>query len=329
MYNVRKIEENINMRGEFQGLFLFDEALAPRTTFKVGGSTPLLVEPMDEDSFLMVLEELEGLSIPFFVLGGGSNLVVPDQGLTCPVVSTKRLDRILLSQDGRRLVCGAGCTWQQVIDFCIENKLGGLENFSGLPGSLGGAVFMNARCYDRSVSDVLLQVRYAGKGGAGQTEISTYELESRHWDYKVSPFQRELAGSIVLEVELAVTPLDSAATREMEEKAQSFVVDRQKKGHFSYPSAGSVFKNNRDYGKPSGKIVDEAGLRGLELGGAQVAPWHGNFIINKGNATAEDIERLVDLVQKIVLEKTGFLLEPEIIFLRNMDSSGENKPTIK
>lgn len=329
MYNVRKIEENINMRGEFQGLFLFDEALAPRTTFKVGGSTPLLVEPMDEDSFLMVLEELEGLSIPFFVLGGGSNLVVPDQGLTCPVVSTKRLDRILLSQDGRRLVCGAGCTWQQVIDFCIENKLGGLENFSGLPGSLGGAVFMNARCYDRSVSDVLLQVRYTGKGGAGQTEISTYELESRHWDYKVSPFQRELAGSIVLEVELAVTPLDSAATREMEEKAQSFVVDRQKKGHFSYPSAGSVFKNNRDYGKPSGKIVDEAGLRGLELGGAQVAPWHGNFIINKGNATAEDIERLVDLVQKIVLEKTGFLLEPEIIFLRNMDSSGENKPTIK
>lgn len=329
MYNVRKIEENINMRGEFQGLFLFDEALAPRTTFKVGGSTPLLVEPMDEDSFLMVLEELEGLSIPFFVLGGGSNLVVPDQGLTCPVVSTKRLDRILLSQDGRRLVCGAGCTWQQVIDFCIENKLGGLENFSGLPGSLGGAVFMNARCYDRSVSDVLLQVRYAGKGGAGQTEISTYELESRHWDYKVSPFQRELAGSIVLEVELAVTPLDSAATREMEKKAQSFVVDRQKKGHFSYPSAGSVFKNNRDYGKPSGKIVDEAGLRGLELGGAQVAPWHGNFIINKGNATAEDIERLVDLVQKIVLEKTGFLLEPEIIFLRNMDSSGENKPTIK
>lgn len=329
MYNVRKIEENINMRGEFQGLFLFDEALAPRTTFKVGGSTPLLVEPMDEDSFLMVLEELEGLSIPFFVLGGGSNLVVPDQGLTCPVVSTKRLDRILLSQDGRRLVCGAGCTWQQVIDFCIENKLGGLENFSGLPGSLGGAVFMNARCYDRSVSDVLLQVRYAGKGGAGQTEISTYELESRHWDYKVSPFQRELADSIVLEVELAVTPLDSAATREMEEKAQSFVVDRQKKGHFSYPSAGSVFKNNRDYGKPSGKIVDEAGLRGLELGGAQVAPWHGNFIINKGNATAEDIERLVDLVQKIVLEKTGFLLEPEIIFLRNIDSSGENKPTIK
>ena len=99
-----------------------------------------------------------------------------------------------------------------------------------------------------------------------------------------------------------------------EEMAQSFVEDRQKKGHFAYPSAGSVFKNNREYGKPSGKIVDETGLRGLELGGAQVAPWHGNFIINKGNATAADIKGLVDLVQKTVLGKTGFLLEPEIIF---------------
>lgn len=292
---------------------MYDEPLSPRTTFKVGGGTPLLIEPQDETSVLIILEELDRLTIPFFVLGGGSNLVVPDEGLTCPVISTKRLDRILLSQDGRRLVCGAGCSWKQVIDFCIEKKLGGLENFSGLPGSLGGAVFMNARCYDRSVSDVLLQARYAGQGRGGQATVETYTMEGSHWDYKVSPFQRELAGSIVLEVELSVAPLDAAAAKEMERKAQSFVEDRQKKGHFSYPSAGSVFKNNREYGKPSGQIVDEAGLRGVELGGAQVAPWHGNFIINKGNATAEDIGKLVVLVQRTVREKTGFLLEPEII----------------
>lgn len=292
---------------------MYDEPLSPRTTFKVGGGTPLLIEPQDETSVLIILEELDRLTIPFFVLGGGSNLVVPDEGLTCPVISTKRLDRILLSQDGRRLVCGAGCSWKQVIDFCIEKKLGGLENFSGLPGSLGGAVFMNARCYDRSVSDVLLQARYAGQGRGGQATVETYTMEGCHWDYKVSPFQRELAGSIVLEVVFAVAPLDAAAAKEMERKAQSFVEDRQKKGHFSYPSAGSVFKNNREYGKPSGQIVDEAGLRGVELGGAQVSPWHGNFIINKGNATAEDIGKLVVLVQRTVREKTGFLLEPEII----------------
>ena len=101
----------------------------------------------------------------------------------------------------------------------------------------------------------------------------------------------------------------------MEKKAQSFVADREQKSHFSYPSAGSVFKNNREFGKPSGKIIDEAGLRGLEFGGAQVAPWHGNFIINKGNASASDIQQLVHMVQQQVHEKTGFCLEPEIIFL--------------
>ena len=111
------------------------------------------------------------------------------------------------------------------------------------------------------------------------------------------------------------TSVDEAEVQEMEKKAQSFVADRQQKGHFSYPSAGSVFKNNREFGKPSGKIIDEAGLRGLELGGAQVGPWHGNFIINRGNAKASDIQQLVQRVQDEVWKKTGFFLEPEIIFL--------------
>lgn len=317
MYNVRKIEENINMRGDFHGRFLYDEPLALWTTFKVGGPAPLLVEPKDVPSFLMVLEELHRLSIPFLVLGGGSNLVVPDEGLEYPVVSTGSLNRIALECGGTRLVCGSGSTWRQVIDFCIEHKLGGLENFSGLPGTVGGAVYMNARCYDRSVSDVLLAADYARLGGDadGRPAVETYIMDSRQWDYKVSPFQGKLEGSPVLEVVLSVIPLDSAAADDMERRASSFVADREQKGHFSYPSAGSVFKNNRDFGKPSGRIVDEAGLRGLELGGAQVAPWHGNFIINRGNATAKDIRGLVELVQEEVCRKTGFLLEPEIIFL--------------
>ncbi len=317
MYNVRKIEENINMRGDFHGRFLYGEPLAPRTTFKVGGPALLLVEPQDVPSFLMVLDEMCRRSIPFLVLGGGSNLVVPDEGLEYPVVSTGSLNRIALECGGTRLVCGAGATWRQVIDFCIEHKLGGLENFSGLPGTVGGAVYMNARCYDRSVSDVLVAADYVrlGREADGHAAVETYVMDSGQWDYKVSPFQGELDGCPVLEVVLSVTPLDSDTAEEMELQSKSFVADREQKGHFSYPSAGSVFKNNRDFGKPSGRIVDEAGLRGLELGGAQVAPWHGNFIINRGNATARDIRGLVELVQEAVCRKTGFLLEPEIIFL--------------
>ena len=319
MYNVRKIEENINMRGDFQGTFLYDQELAPRTTFKVGGKAQILVEPATVDSFLMVLESLNSLDFPHLVLGGCSNVVVPDEGLEYPILSTLGLNSISVSPDGGFLHCGAGCSWKQVIDFCLEQRLGGLENFSGLPGSLGGATFMNARCYEASVADVLEQVEYGqltqDEAGQWSASLQTYKMNPADWDYKVSPFQKQLVNCPVLAVTLKVRPLNEAEVQEMEKKAQSFVADRQQKGHFSYPSAGSVFKNNREFGKPSGKIIDEAGLRGLELGGAQVAPWHGNFIINRGNASASDIQQLVQQVQDLVREKTGFCLEPEIIFL--------------
>ena len=319
MYNVRKIEENINMRGDFQGTFLYDQELAPRTTFKVGGKAQILVEPATVDSFLMVLESLKSLDFPHLVLGGCSNVVVPDEGLEYPILSTLGLNSISVSPDGGFLHCGAGCSWKQVIDFCLEQRLGGLENFSGLPGSLGGATFMNARCYEASVADVLEQVEYGqltqDEAGQWSASLQTYKMNPADWDYKVSPFQKQLVDCPVLAVTLKVRPLNEAEVQEMEKKAQSFVADRQQKGHFSYPSAGSVFKNNREFGKPSGKIIDEAGLRGLELGGAQVAPWHGNFIINRGNASASDIQQLVQQVQDLVREKTGFCLEPEIIFL--------------
>lgn len=319
MYNVRKIEENINMGGNFRGLFLYNQELAPRTTFKVGGSVSLLVEPLTVDSFVTAVQVIRSLSIPYLVLGGYSNVVVPDEGIEYPILSTLKLNGISLSPDKSSVHCGAGCTWKQILDFCIEHQLGGLENFSGLPGTLGGAVFMNARCYDMSMSDVLTGVDYAfpAVDSAGQWTVTmeSYAMNPQDWDYKASPFQRQMKDCPVLSATLAVKPLDETETMEMKRRSKSFVADREKKGHFSYPSAGSVFKNSRDYGKPSGKIVDEAGLRGLELGGAQVAPWHGNFIINRGNATADDIRKLVELVQRIVLEKTGFLLEPEIIFL--------------
>ena len=318
MYNVRKIEENINMRGDFQGAFLYDQELAQRTTFKVGGKARLLVEPHNRDSFLQAIQTLKNLGISYLVLGGGSNVVAPDEGIDSPILSTIRLDSLFVAPDRTLLHCGAGCTWRQVVDFCIHHQLGGLENFAGLPGTLGGAVFMNARCYDVSVSDVVRLVEYGkvavDREGQWKAGLETYCMNQNDWDYKASPFQKQLAGCPVLSIVLAVRPLDKEETAAMKLRAESFVADREKKGHFSYPSAGSVFKNNREFGKPSGKIIDEAGLRGLELGGAQVAPWHGNFIINKGRARATEIRQLVKNVQDTVYEKTGFFLEPEIIF---------------
>ena len=143
----------------------------------------------------------------------------------------------------------------------------------------------------------------------GINYIDEYIFDSKDWDYKKSPFQS--GDKFIVEVNFKV---HKGRKNDIFDKAESYITDRELKGHFKYPSAGSVFKNNRSFGKPSGKIIDEVGLRGFSVGDAQVAPWHGNFIINTGSATAMDVKKLVEHIQKNVQEKTGFLLECEIIF---------------
>lgn len=314
MYNVRKIEENINMWGHFQGKILFDEDLSPRTTFKVGGKTPLFIEPENIDSFICALKVLEKEHVPFFVLGGGSNIVVPDEGVTYPVISTGGLKSLTYNDQLHCVTCQAGVTIKELVDFCLANGLGGLENFAGLPGTVGGAVFMNARCYDKSISDVLISTSYVDVD-APKEEIGQYVKKEGDWEYKVSPFQTFLRGKTVVSGTFSVIPLSEEKKAESQSLSQNYIEDRRTKGHFSYPSAGSVFKNNRSFGMPSGKIIDEVGLRGMQIGGAQVAPWHGNFIINTGHATAKDILQLTNSIIHKVFEKKGWKLETEIIFL--------------
>ncbi|MBO5137459.1 MAG: UDP-N-acetylmuramate dehydrogenase [Spirochaetaceae bacterium] len=315
MYNVRKIAENINTQGKFQGQILQDEPLAQRTTFKVGGNAALFFEPQDIASLQLCLKTIKASETPFIVLGGGSNVVVPDEGLHYVVISSTALSNIThkKAETKTHLVCSSGCTIQQVTEYCNKHKLGGLENFSGLPGTVGGATYMNARCYEKSISDVIESVKYIQ--GQEATE-KNYIYNHNDWDYKKSPFQNSLSGSIITEVTFNVIPLlTEEAVEESIKKASSFLEDRRQKGHFKYPSAGSVFKNNRIFGQPSGKIIDQAGLRGIKIGGAQIAPWHGNFIINIGNATAKDIKSLVEKIIHQVQKSHGFTLEPEIIFL--------------
>lgn len=322
MYNVHEIEENINLYGEFRGRFLYGEPLAARTTFRVGGSAALLVEPADAESLRTVLRSARGRGVPFVVLGGGSNVVVPDEGISYAVVSTAALDGIRAGEGS--VVCGAGCKTGELVEFCLAHSLGGLERFSGLPGTAGGAVYMNARCYELSASDVLKSVSYLDAEGTA----CSCAADLGGWGYKRSPFQGRLRGAVVVSTEFRVERLDADSLRTARADSEAFLQDRKEKGHFRYPSAGSAFKNNRAYGKPSGRIIDDCGLRGLSVGGAQVAPWHGNLIINTGNATADDIRRLSELVGERVRRQTGFRLEPEIIFLPSTKQSwpGSKKP---
>lgn len=307
----------------YNGTFSQNEPIAPRTTFKVGGTAAVFAEPADSDSLAATIKFAAGNGIKYFILGGGSNIVFPDGMYDGIVISTAKFSGLEIDCGGLQteggsgtdivlVKCGSGVTVNSFVNFCSDNNLWNVEQFAGLPGTAGGAVFMNARCFNKSISDIFVSADYLD---LADFSVKTLYFDINDWDYKKSPFQD--GKKVVLSAVFRLTKANGteSTAEELKAECKKYINERIEKGHFKYPSAGSVFKNNHTFGKPSGAIIDEAGLKGLAEGGAQVASFHGNFIINNGNATAENILTLVQKVQRIVKEKTGFLLEPEIIFL--------------
>ena len=319
-----------------------DEPLAQKSTFKVGSSAPLFVKPYTTEQFRSAIGGATAAELPFFVLGGGSNVVFPDSPLEAVVISTQNLSQIIvidkddvddntLSEDTVLVNCQCGTPMQAFVNFCTNHNLSGAEEFAGLPGTIGGAVYMNARCFDKSISDILYQTEQIELISKIKSEITTKPFNKSEWDYKKSPFQPETTQTneeteipeykfsehkkFVASATFKLTKKSPEEKSKIQEECKKYINERKNKGHFNFPSAGSVFKNNRNFGAPSGKIIQDADLLGYAIGGAQVAPFHGNIIINKENATATQIKELVQYVQKTVKEKFGFSLEPEIIFL--------------
>lgn len=296
----------------FEGDILLNEKMSKHTTFKIGGEVPVFLAPKDVDALITALSVLKAQGMPFFVLGGGSNVVFCDSGYRGCVLSLSKLKHISIlgqEEDSVFVTCGSGATMAQFVNFCLENELSGAEQFAGLPGSLGGAYYMNARCFDRSASDLFVDAYYIDLETYTEEYIS-YKAED--WDYKVSPFQK--GKKIILQLNLRLEK-NKKTKEQLLSDCKHYTEERVSKGHFKYPSAGSVFKNNHDFGAPSGKLIDDAGLKGYQIGQAQIAPFHGNFIINLGGATQKDVKSLVQLTVNTVREKTGFSLEPEIIFV--------------
>jgi UDP-N-acetylmuramate dehydrogenase len=296
----------------FRGTITGREPLAPRASFKIGGTARLFAEPADEESLAFCLREFA----PYVILGGGSNVLFPDGEFAKTVISTGALDSAAFREDGSRIIltCGAGVTMERAVEAALSCGAVGLEYFAGLPGTVGGASFMNARCYDTSVSDVFFSARYISPAGLA---FDDYVFDARDWAYKKSPFQAggRLAGCVITRVSFSLQKGGREQTAAAKEAAARCVSDREQKGHFRFPSAGSVFKNNRAFGKPAGALIDEAGLKGTRAGGAEIAPWHGNIIINRGGAAASDVKALIALAASEVQKKFGFSLESEIIIL--------------
>ena len=303
-----------------EGTMEFDKPLKPLTAYKIGGHAEAFFSPKDEDHLKEALIFLSKNKISTSLMGGGTNILVSDKGFRGVLISLKNLNKIEIIGESAEKVfirAGAGVLTDNLTKWAVENSLSGLECFGGLPGSVGGAVFMNARCYDVSISDRLKSVKYI-LADDDKTEFAEYEYNPSDWEYKVSPFQQKPISTEISKnrkiVLSAVFTLAHGIKEEIAAKTEEKVQDRILKGHFKAPSAGSTFKNNRAFGLPSGKLIEDAGLKGLCEGGAQVAPWHGNFVINKHDASASDIKTLIEKVQKTVKDKTGFLLEPEVIF---------------
>jgi UDP-N-acetylmuramate dehydrogenase len=301
----------------FSGKVAFDEPMSEHTTFGIGGPADLYVRP-DAECFVPYTAALLRLSraenIPVFIIGGGANLLVADAGIRGVALDTGAWSGLVEAAENgvpeRTAVFRSGSLTDDVVRWAADNGCSGLEDFAGLPGTIGGAVWMNARCFGSQISDIL-----AGTGLLDERLETLYvPADPAGFAYKKSPFQgRDV---VILDVTLSLRSGDPAG---IAEKTEARRREREEKGHFRLPSAGSVFKNNTKHGKPAGKIVEELGLRGTRSGGAQIAPWHGNFFVNTGGATAGDVERLIALAEEKALSAFGVRLEREVIFAGTFD----------
>ena len=287
--------EKINTEGKFSGSIRYDEPMSAHTTFKVGGKADVWVQPgkgIFPGYAASLLKAAREEGVPVFVLGGGANIVVSDRGIRGIVLDTGAF-RGLAKRNGSSVSALAGTSVEELTTRLAGKGLSGMEFLAGMPGSVGGAVWMNARCYEKSVSDALIETVILDEN----RELQKLPFRDEDFSYKKSPFQgREI---LILSARFAVRFREPG---EIHGEMASYRRDRFEKGHYRFPSAGSAFKNNRDFGDPTGKIIDQLGLKGFSMGGARIAPWHGNIIINTGNAAAGDIKNLMNEVARRVKE---------------------------
>lgn len=306
--SVRELAAKIKLRGRLA----LDEPMREHTSFRIGGPADLFLVPADEEDLALAWEALAVESLPVMLLGGGSNLLVADRGIRGAVVDLTGLRG--LAVEGDRLTARAGTPMDDAVEAALAAGLSGLEFAASLPGSVGGATWMNACCYGSQMSDVLESVEVMGSdplGGPPHRPARRWvAVEPAMWDYKRSPFQE--TAEAILRARFRLSPADprdiAAAMRARRE-------DRQSKGHFRFPCAGSVFKNNRSFAAPAGKLIDGLGLKGLRIGGAQVAPYHGNIIVNLGHATAADVRALMQRVEEEASRRLGLRFEREVILV--------------
>ncbi|MDO4614541.1 MAG: UDP-N-acetylmuramate dehydrogenase [Lachnospiraceae bacterium] len=282
---------------------LTDELMKQHTTFRIGGPADLFVMPGSAKDVMKVLAVLRNNHIPYFIMGNGSNLLVSDEGYRgCVVQIGSRMSEIR-EEDGI-LECGAGALLSQIAAAARAESLAGFEFASGIPGTLGGACVMNAGAYGGEMKDVLAGVTVLDKEG----NVQKYAVDELELGYRTSRLLKE--ESIVLSAKIR---LEKGDPEEILAKTEELRRKRVEKQPIEMPSAGSTFK--RPEGYFAGKLIEDAGLRGFGIGGAQVSEKHCGFVVNSGDATAADVQALITEIQCRVYEMAGVDLETEVRFL--------------
>ncbi|MEJ5305565.1 MAG: UDP-N-acetylmuramate dehydrogenase [Ignavibacteria bacterium] len=291
MFSVEKVKEF------FKGNISISEPLSRFTTFRIGGPADYYLEPKDRDDLLKLIKYLKEINYPYIIIGNGSNILISDDGIRGAAINLEfGFTKIEVMKN--KVFAEAGIRLSKLVDVCIEHSLVGIENLAGIPGTLGGAILMNAGAYGGEISDYIKVVEILDG-----TEIKFLKKEECGFSYRKS----NLEGKIILSAEFELPFGDKTKAKE---RRKELLLKRNQSQPVELPNAGSIFKNpSGDY---AARLIEQAGLKGLTIGGAKVSEKHANFIVNFNNASANDVLELMKIIQQTVFQKFGIMLEPEI-----------------
>ncbi len=296
----KKLDEAVS-----QGLLTYqkDKLLSNCSTFRIGGPVSFAVYPNCEQGVIAALEAAEFAMMPLRVVGSGSNILFPDEGFEGAILFTRNLCRV--SFEGTILRAGAGVALSTLAIEAAKKGLSGLEFAYGIPGSLGGGVYMNAGAYDHELAEVVVESRYydVKHRGLGYFRENEHEFAYRHSVYKTD------GDLIILAARMDLREDDPTAIKA---RMDDYMERRRSKQPLEYPSAGSAFKRYPGYF--TAKLIDEVGLKGVSVGDAAVSEKHAGFVINKGSATAAQVKELMAMIEERIYEKYGIHIEREIIY---------------
>ncbi|MSP64212.1 MAG: UDP-N-acetylmuramate dehydrogenase [Ignavibacteria bacterium] len=285
------------LKKSFRGFIALSEPMSKYTSFRIGGPADVYIEPADKFDLVKIIDFLKTNNEPYIIIGRGSNLLISDEGYRGVVLNFESgLSNISIKEN--IVTAESGVATGRFVDFCIQNNLAGVEMLAGIPGTVGGAIMMNAGAYGGEISDFITEVEILRDG-----KIQTISKANSNFKYRKSGFLNDIiiGGNF---------SLPKGNTGELLKRRRELLLKRNESQPLNFPNSGSMFKNPE--GTFAAKEVESVGLKGKQVGGAQISEKHGNFILNKGNAKANDVFELIKIARETVFQKNKIKLELEV-----------------